>query len=257
MDPCRYHRVRWTGVRRSIARVWAQSCEGSTPAAWRGGAVVHSPAMGFAGWPAEAIEFYEGLEADNSKTYWMAHKSVYEEAVRRPMAALLDELAAEFGEGGSSVPTGTSASAGQGPLQDGHRRHARRRRLRPAVRRRARSGTGMYMMAPDQLERYRRAVADDASGGQLESAIAQVEKKEISVSGHERLKTAPRGYPKDHPRIDLLCNKGLITWQQWDVGPWLGTNEVKTRVARFLRASRPVCDWLDVNVGPTAMELRH
>ena len=32
--------------------------------------------MAFRGWPAEAIEFYEGLEADNSKTYWLAHKGV-------------------------------------------------------------------------------------------------------------------------------------------------------------------------------------
>jgi hypothetical protein len=32
--------------------------------------------MAFRGWPAEAIEFYEGLEADNSKTYWQEHKAV-------------------------------------------------------------------------------------------------------------------------------------------------------------------------------------
>ena len=32
--------------------------------------------MGFRGWAAEAIEFYEGLEADNSKTYWNKNKSV-------------------------------------------------------------------------------------------------------------------------------------------------------------------------------------
>ncbi len=55
--------------------------------------------MAFKGWPAEAIEFFEGLEADNSKAYWQANKSVYEQAVREPMNALLAELAPEFGEG--------------------------------------------------------------------------------------------------------------------------------------------------------------
>src|SRR6187397_607378 len=55
--------------------------------------------MAFRGWPAEAIEFYEGLEADNSKAYWQDHKTVYEEKVRGPMEALLRELAPEFGEG--------------------------------------------------------------------------------------------------------------------------------------------------------------
>ena len=34
--------------------------------------------MAFKGWPVEAVEFYEGLEADNTKTYWSDHKSVYE-----------------------------------------------------------------------------------------------------------------------------------------------------------------------------------
>ena len=39
--------------------------------------------MAFRGWPAEAIEFYEGLEADNSKTYWNENKSVYENSRAR------------------------------------------------------------------------------------------------------------------------------------------------------------------------------
>ena len=55
--------------------------------------------VAFRGWPSEALEFYEGLEADNSKTYWTAHKAVYEEQVRAPMEALLDELEPEFGPG--------------------------------------------------------------------------------------------------------------------------------------------------------------
>jgi uncharacterized protein (DUF2461 family) len=55
--------------------------------------------MAFKGWPADALEFYEGLEADNSKVYWSEHKAVYERAVHGPMAALLSDLADEFGEG--------------------------------------------------------------------------------------------------------------------------------------------------------------
>jgi len=31
-------------------------------------------AVAFRGWPPEAIEFFEGLEADNSKSYWLAHR---------------------------------------------------------------------------------------------------------------------------------------------------------------------------------------
>ncbi len=55
--------------------------------------------MGFRGWPAEAIDFYDGLEEDNSKSYWQAHKAAYEQAVLRPMEELLDDLAAQYGPG--------------------------------------------------------------------------------------------------------------------------------------------------------------
>ena len=45
--------------------------------------------MGFSGFPAEALEFYEGLEADNTRTYWQANKATYDDKVRAPMVALL------------------------------------------------------------------------------------------------------------------------------------------------------------------------
>ena len=44
--------------------------------------------MAFTGWPTAALEFYEGLEADNSKAYWTSHKAVYQEQVLRPMEAV-------------------------------------------------------------------------------------------------------------------------------------------------------------------------
>src|SRR5579871_3370262 len=53
--------------------------------------------MAFSGWSAEAVEFFRGLEADNTKAYWTAHKAFYEASVREPMAGLLGELSAEFG----------------------------------------------------------------------------------------------------------------------------------------------------------------
>ena len=54
--------------------------------------------MTFQGWPEDALDFYEGLEADNTKTYWTAHKTTYDTLVLGPMAELLDELGPEFGE---------------------------------------------------------------------------------------------------------------------------------------------------------------
>ena len=53
----------------------------------------------FTGFGDGAVEFYDGLAADNSKAYWTDQSEVYETHVRAPMQALLAELEAEFGTG--------------------------------------------------------------------------------------------------------------------------------------------------------------
>jgi uncharacterized protein (TIGR02453 family) len=212
--------------------------------------------MAFSGWPEEALDFYDGLAADNSKTYWTANRAVYDELVLGPMAELVDELGAEFGDTKVFRPyrdvrfspdktpykTHIGAMVGSGYVQlsaDG-----------------LAAGDGMYVMAPDQLDRYRRAAASDRAGPELEQVIAIVEKAGIGVSGRDTLKSAPRGYPADHPRIGLLRYKGLVAWQEWPAGAWLGTAEAKDRVVTFLRTTRPLSEWLAGQVGPSMAPAR-
>jgi uncharacterized protein (TIGR02453 family) len=207
----------------------------------------------FQGWPEDALDFYDGLEADNSKTYWLANKQTYETCVLAPMKELLAELAPEHGEGKifrpyrdvrfskdkSPYKTAIGAVVGAGYIQLSARGLA--------------CGSGMHNMAADQLDRYRKAVAADSSGSRLEQAIASVREHDIDVSGHEMLKSAPRGYSADHPRIELLRCKGLVAWKQWDVQAWLGTAAAKRRITDFLAASRPLDDWLDEHIGESAL----
>ncbi|KMS71770.1 hypothetical protein ACZ91_65130, partial [Streptomyces regensis] len=54
--------------------------------------------MGFAGFGEYAIDFYDGLVADNSKPYWNANVETYRRDVRAPMEQLLAELADEFAD---------------------------------------------------------------------------------------------------------------------------------------------------------------
>ena len=53
--------------------------------------------VSFAGFPVAALDFYEDLETDNTKSFWEAHKRVYDESVKAPMMALTAELEPEFG----------------------------------------------------------------------------------------------------------------------------------------------------------------
>ena len=105
------------------------------------------------------------------------------------------------------------------------------------------------MMAPDQVSRYRAAVAADGSGAELERVIAGIAARKVTVHGRDRLKTVPRGYDRDHPRAELLKNKGIVAWQEWAPAAWLGTPAARERVAGFLRAAAPLMSWLDSHVG--------
>ena len=204
--------------------------------------------MAFKGWPVEAVEFYEGLEADNTKAYWEDRKSVYERSVKRPMEELLAELADEFGPGrmfrpyrdvrfskdkapyklncAAQLPGGYVAFSADGLF----------------------AGSGLYMPEPDQLRRFRAAVDDDTSGAELVSVVDTLHQDGYEVTAHEILKTAPKGYPKDHPRIELLKHKGLIMSKSWPVGAWLGTRKAKERVVACLTAARPLNAWLERHV---------
>ncbi len=53
--------------------------------------------MTFKGWPDAALEFYVGLEADNSKAYWLAHQATYDECVKAPFVELSEMVEKEFG----------------------------------------------------------------------------------------------------------------------------------------------------------------
>jgi uncharacterized protein (TIGR02453 family) len=212
--------------------------------------------MTFRGWPTEALKFFEGLEADNSKAYWQRNKDVYDRSVRAPMEELLEELVPQWGEGRifrpyrdirfssdkSPYKTNIAAMVGDGYVQltaDG-----------------LGVGSGMWEMAPDQLERYRVAVSEDRSGVKLDGLVAKARAAGLEVTGHGVLKTAPRGYPKDHPRIELLRYKGLIAWREWPPAAWLGTRRAKERVVEFFRLSKPLNDWLRTHVGPSVLPER-
>src|SRR5690606_38424933 len=124
--------------------------------------------MAFRGWPAEALEFYEGLVADNSKTYWTAHKQTYERDVRAPMEALLAELEPEFGAGKIFRPyRDVRFSADKSPYKDHIGATLASGGYVQLSANGLACGAGMYQMAPDQLARYRRAVYDAVAGEQL------------------------------------------------------------------------------------------
>jgi uncharacterized protein (DUF2461 family) len=109
---------------------------------------------------------------------------------------------------------------------------------------------GYFMMTTAQLERYRQAVDSETKGAKLAEVVEQLKAEGLEVGGGQTLKSAPRGYPNDVPRIELLRCKGLICWRQWAIAPCLSTAEAKDKVVGFLRTAAPLHNWLDQRVGP-------
>jgi uncharacterized protein (TIGR02453 family) len=212
--------------------------------------------MAFRGWPEEAIEFFEGLEADNSKTYWQANKPVYEDHVRAPMEELLAELEPELGEGRIFRPYRDIRFSSDKSLYKTNIAAVVGGLYVQVSARGLGVGSGMWEMATDQLERYRAAVDENRSGAKLVKVVDEARAAGLEVSGHDQLKSAPRGYAKDHPRIELLRYKGLIAWREWPVGAWLGTRRAKSRVMEFSLQAKPLSEWLRKHVGPSTLPHR-
>ena len=83
------------------------------------------------------------------------------------------------------------------------------------------AGAGYYAMATDQLARFRAAVDAEATGSEVAMLAADAAKRGYSIGAIGELKSAPRGFSKDHPRIELLRRKGLIAVQEFGAPAWI------------------------------------
>jgi uncharacterized protein (TIGR02453 family) len=207
----------------------------------------------FSGFPAEAIEFYEGLEADNSKAYWSEHKPTYDACVRAPMEALLAALEPEFGAGHVFRPYRDvrysrdkspykTAQGGVVGHDDGSVHYVQLSADGLFV------AGGVHSPARDQLERLRAAIDDEASARPLLAVL-----DDLRAAGYETsepaLKRAPRGYPVDHPRIGLLRCTELTAGRRFAPEGWMGTPAALDVVRGAWRALQPLNDWVGTHVG--------
>ena len=207
----------------------------------------------FPGFSARAVEFYAELETHNTREFWAEHKAVYEAEVREPMTELLEELEAEFGPGKLFRPhrdirfskDKTPYKTAQGALAGSHR-----------------PGTGYYVQidaggllagggfrshSPAEVESYRNAVDDENTGTELGKLVAALEHQGLALQG-DQLKTKPRGYDSDHPRLDLLRRTSLMATKSFGTPGWLASARSIDEVRSTWRALTPLVEWTAVNV---------
>ncbi|MEM7095938.1 MAG: DUF2461 domain-containing protein [Actinomycetota bacterium] len=213
--------------------------------------------MAFTGIPTDALAFYNELEADNAKPFWEANKDRFKATVREPMQALAEELA-DYGTFHLFRPHNDLRFAKnkppykthQGAYTEGDGGAGFYFQLSAEG---VMAGTGYYSMAKDQLERFRAAVDDDRTGEELDAITAGLAKK-FSIGAISELKTAPRGFPKDHPRIEILRRKGLLMSKEFGAPKWIHTKQAAKRIRELWETGSEMNAWLDKHVGPSELE---
>jgi uncharacterized protein (TIGR02453 family) len=212
----------------------------------------------FDGFPAAAFAWFSGLAADNSKAYFTAHREVYDGAVRGPLEAMLDELAEQLGGEVKMFRQNRDVrfSADKSPYKTTTYGVIRERPEGSAPLYAQLSaeglfaGTGYYRMDTRQLTRFRDAILDEHAGPALEGALDTARAAGVQTFG-ETLKTAPRGYPREHPRIRLLRHRLLIAGRRLKPdAAGLGRDAAFQHALSVWDASAPLNLWLDRYVGP-------
>jgi uncharacterized protein (TIGR02453 family) len=208
------------------------------------------------GFSPAATEFFEDLEDQNTREFWLAHKDVFEREVREPMAALLDSLPEKYQPFKVfRMNRDVRFSADKSPYKT---MHGAAHGMPGAVNYLHLDATGLmvacgnYMMPPAELDRYRQAVGADSSGEELSEILTALRRRrsiQVSPGGFAPLKTVPRGFPRDHPRADLLRQKGIIAMRTRPPSELQHGSRVRSFVVETFEMCADLTDWLKRYVG--------
>ena len=206
---------------------------------------------GFQGFPSAALDFYDDLEIDNTKSFWTAHKDVYDTCVKAPMLALTAALEDEFGTAKVFRPyrdvrfakDKTPYKDHQGAYVSSNSGSGWYVQLSSAG---VFVGVGYYGPSPEALANIRAAIDDERRGSAFEKLVNGLVKKGWQLGG-EKLKTSPKGYDADHPRIELLRHKSLTLGKSYGFEPVIHTPKLLTKVRTDWRAARPFVEWVGEN----------
>jgi uncharacterized protein (TIGR02453 family) len=210
-------------------------------------------ATSFRGFPKEALQFLRELEADNDRDWFKANRARYDDHLVAP-ARLLGEDLADFGRPHLYRPWNDTRFHPGPPVKEhlgmtigyeGGGGYYVELSLDGLL-----VGAGLYSPAPDQLDRLRRGIDQRGPAASLTRAIRAAEKAGLELTAPELVR-GPRGYPADHPRMDLLRRRRMVVLHRHPLRAWLHTPQAGARVRAQLEASRPLVRWLREHVGPT------
>ena len=206
----------------------------------------------FTGWPEAAFDLLLRLEGDPPTSLRKELRSDRERLVRRPLIALLQDVADADPVYDDFSVWGFHKNVWWWQHQSSAIRIERGIELgvRFDLDGLAVTGNGWFV-DPGKLQLFRGAVAADETGGQLQRILADLQDRGASLGG-DLLRRAPRGYAPDHPRAHLLRHRHLAVTQLLGAESWLHGPDAVDRVLASFEELRPLMKWLSDNVGSGA-----
>jgi uncharacterized protein (TIGR02453 family) len=221
----------------------------------------------FAGFPEGGIQFFLDLQAEQTRTWFKAHEADFERLWKRPLEQLTLDIQSRLTDAYPRIaeasphyfriqrdtrfskdktPYKTFVAAdlpirAPGAAED---RHAMPGLYLSFGLEGEYVGMGAWHMPPDMIERFRRAVADDRTGAEVQSIVDDLTRQGYTLESVEALKRVPAPYPQDHPRGDLLKRKGLAAAMplKEDIA---NSPQLADWAEARLRALAPLAHWLD------------
>jgi uncharacterized protein (TIGR02453 family) len=211
----------------------------------------------------DALKFLRGLKRNNDRVWFDARKSLYETELKAPMLAVIGEVneaMAEFAPMHVRPPQKILMRIYRdirfSPNKQPYKTHVSAWWVRDGLEKTSGAGfyfhvspqevfvaAGVYMPEREQLLAIRRYLAEHYAAFQTLMKGKKLRVLMTENEGHP-LSRAPKGFPEDHPAIDLLKNR------QWGVSASLPGDRalkaslVKDVVERF-KVAAPVIAMLN------------
>ncbi len=205
--------------------------------------------MGFTGFPEAALDFYAELSHNNTREWWNEHRNIYRDAVDTPLRELAELLADEFGEAKIFRPyRDVRFSNDKSPLKT-HQGMVIVPDDGPSLYLQL-SADGLYLAGgwyeptKTQLGLWRNAADTPELATAFDKEIARVRRAGYELMDAPLLKTAPRGWPRDHPRVDMLRRTNLAIGRAYEPAAWLHQKKCLDEVRKGWRLVQGWGEWL-------------
>jgi uncharacterized protein (TIGR02453 family) len=222
----------------------------------------------FNGFPQDAITFFEEITIFNAKEWFEENKVRFQESVQQPAQTFVAALGERLQSLSPGLQYSTSLNGGgsimriyrdvrfskdktpyktnlgiawwEGPgkkmEEPGYYFHLDRNGAWIAG--------GMYIFPPATLAIYRKAVDYPQRGKALTEALAAAEKAGLRIDGSGAYSRVPTGYDKDHPRGELLKQKGIVAVSPGIGVPTITSSALVDLCFDYAKAILPLHQWL-------------